>query len=613
MPVERVGFAMQLNPGAEEEYRRRHDAIWPELSDLLRASGVSNYSIFLDARTNVLFAYLERAEGHAMDALGGTSGDAQMVGAYARHHAVPSRQFAGRDAARAKCFTCHDRVREADHERRGCGSRRRQDQRQARSCSTPAARRSGSARSRTIPCPGRPISTPTSKRSGLSSSARWAKRRRRIGSRRSCRRPTAPPPRWSTSAASRCRWSTMRTAASRRSNRTTRKSGRRSRAPIRRPPPTASMSGGSSAWQASLDPAAFACAKHLLFYPQYWAWRMSGVAASEATSLGCHTDLWLPAQTRPSSLVAALGLQGRIAPVLPAWASLGPCAGANSSRPTGLAPDVRVLCGVHDSNASIIPYLANWQAPFTVVSTGTWVILLGVGLPIDGLDPAADMLANVDITGRPTACARFMGGREYAEIARGDLGPPTRAAVAGLIERRVFAAPAFSAQGGPFAQRRGRIVGEVARFRTRRARLALCGLYDRPHAEAARRRARAGRGRRQSSAPTRPSGRSSRNCVGVRRWSRPAVPIGSAYGAAMLASWPDCPPLPETFHPSELGPRRVGGLSARMDRAGAGRRLIVGRRRIRLWFRRRDPGFGAGQSVLRAARISLERSREPPI
>ena len=69
MSVERVGFAMQLNPGAEGEYRRRHDAIWPELSQLLRESGVSNYSIFLDARTNTLFAYLERAEDHAMEAL----------------------------------------------------------------------------------------------------------------------------------------------------------------------------------------------------------------------------------------------------------------------------------------------------------------------------------------------------------------------------------------------------------------------------------------------------------------------------------------------------------------------------------------------------------------
>jgi L-rhamnose mutarotase len=69
MPRERVGFAMQLNPGAADEYRRRHDAIWPELRELLRNSGISNYSIFLDERTHTLFAYLERAADHKMDAL----------------------------------------------------------------------------------------------------------------------------------------------------------------------------------------------------------------------------------------------------------------------------------------------------------------------------------------------------------------------------------------------------------------------------------------------------------------------------------------------------------------------------------------------------------------
>jgi L-rhamnose mutarotase len=69
MPLERVGFAMQLHAGAREEYKRRHDAIWPELAERLRESGISNYSIFLDERSNMLFAYLERSADHAMEAL----------------------------------------------------------------------------------------------------------------------------------------------------------------------------------------------------------------------------------------------------------------------------------------------------------------------------------------------------------------------------------------------------------------------------------------------------------------------------------------------------------------------------------------------------------------
>jgi len=65
----RHAFKMFLNPGAVEEYRRRHDAIWPDLVVLLREAGVSNYSIHLDPETDILFAYLERRDDHTMDAL----------------------------------------------------------------------------------------------------------------------------------------------------------------------------------------------------------------------------------------------------------------------------------------------------------------------------------------------------------------------------------------------------------------------------------------------------------------------------------------------------------------------------------------------------------------
>jgi len=67
--TERFAFKMRLNPGQEAEYRRRHDAIWPELSVLLRESGISNYSIHLDRETLTLFGYLERRPDHAMEAL----------------------------------------------------------------------------------------------------------------------------------------------------------------------------------------------------------------------------------------------------------------------------------------------------------------------------------------------------------------------------------------------------------------------------------------------------------------------------------------------------------------------------------------------------------------
>lgn len=67
--MERIGFKMRLKPGFEAEYKRRHDAIWPELAALLKVSGISDYSIFLDRETLVLFGIQKRAPGNAADAL----------------------------------------------------------------------------------------------------------------------------------------------------------------------------------------------------------------------------------------------------------------------------------------------------------------------------------------------------------------------------------------------------------------------------------------------------------------------------------------------------------------------------------------------------------------
>jgi L-rhamnose mutarotase len=67
--AEKYAFKMQLNPGMRAEYKRRHDAIWPELVALLREAGISDYSIHFDVETNTLFGVLWRSDGHGMGAL----------------------------------------------------------------------------------------------------------------------------------------------------------------------------------------------------------------------------------------------------------------------------------------------------------------------------------------------------------------------------------------------------------------------------------------------------------------------------------------------------------------------------------------------------------------
>lgn len=70
---EKHAFKMQLNPGMAAEYRKRHDAIFPELVDLLHDAGVKDYSIHLDEETNILFGVLWRRKDHAMADLPNTA------------------------------------------------------------------------------------------------------------------------------------------------------------------------------------------------------------------------------------------------------------------------------------------------------------------------------------------------------------------------------------------------------------------------------------------------------------------------------------------------------------------------------------------------------------
>ncbi|HPR33593.1 MAG TPA: L-rhamnose mutarotase [Prolixibacteraceae bacterium] len=66
--MKRLAFKMYLNEGMKEVYKKRHNEIWPELKQLLKANGISEYSIFLDEETSVLFAFQKvSGEGGSQD------------------------------------------------------------------------------------------------------------------------------------------------------------------------------------------------------------------------------------------------------------------------------------------------------------------------------------------------------------------------------------------------------------------------------------------------------------------------------------------------------------------------------------------------------------------
>lgn len=208
--------------------------------------------------------------------------------------------------------------------------------------------------------------------------------------------------------------------------------------------------GAQLHYQLWADPALRARTVQIVTWPQYWAHRLTGVAATDVTSLGCHTDLWNPAARGFSGLVDRLGLRALLAPARRSGEVLGPILPA-IAKATGMAETTPVVCGIHDSNASLYPHLLSRQPPFSVVSTGTWVVVMTMGGVAPALDPGRDTLVNVNAFGDPVASARFMGGREHDQVRSGV--PPTGADVASVLDRALFLLPAVEPATGPFQGR----------------------------------------------------------------------------------------------------------------------------------------------------------------
>jgi sugar (pentulose or hexulose) kinase len=165
-------------------------------------------------------------------------------------------------------------------------------------------------------------------------------------------------------------------------------------------------------------------------WAQYWAWLLSGVLASEVTSLGCHTDLWRPYESTPSALAVRRGWAERLAPLSAAGSVLGTLQ-PEWVRHTGLSPKVEIYCGLHDSNAALLDARAHGAVQghdATVLSTGTWFIAMRSPLPtgqtrVEALPESRDCLLNVDATGAPVPSSRFMGGREIEILAETTVPP----------------------------------------------------------------------------------------------------------------------------------------------------------------------------------------------
>ena len=243
--------------------------------------------------------------------------------------------------------------------------------------------------------------------------------------------------------------------------------------------------GSQLFWLDRLYPAEMAAAT-LLPWAQYWGWFLSGTAATEVTSLGCHSDLWTPDTGRFSPLAERMGWAERFAPLVKAADSIGTLRPDLAAR-TGLSADIRVLAGLHDSNAALLAargFDEIAQGDSTILSTGTWFIAMRLpqeALATSSLAEGRDCLVNVDAYGSAVPSARFMGGREIETVIEFDTRrvdikpdqPALIAAVPDVLKSGAMLLPTLAPGFGPYPAGSGNWTERPDDWYQRRAAVCL--------------------------------------------------------------------------------------------------------------------------------------------
>ncbi len=215
----------------------------------------------------------------------------------------------------------------------------------------------------------------------------------------------------------------------------------------------------------------------LLPYAQYWAWLLCGEARSEVTSLGCHSDLWVPGAGDFSPLATRCGWAAQFAPMASAGEVIGTLKRELAAL-TGLSPQVRIYAGLHDSNAALVAArgfaeIAAHEA--TVLSTGTWFVAMrtpGEAVDLATLPETRDCLVNVDVAGRAIPSARYMGGREL-ELLGERIDVPGCAGLAEVVASGAMLLPSQVPGCGPFPTATPRWIAEPAAPAQHTAAVAL--------------------------------------------------------------------------------------------------------------------------------------------
>lgn len=234
-------------------------------------------------------------------------------------------------------------------------------------------------------------------------------------------------------------------------------------------------------WMQQTDPAAVARASWFLGVPQYWAWRLSGVATCEASYLSAQSHLWNVVERTWTPIVRAHGWERLMPPFAKAWDAVGVIRPSLADR-HGLPQGIKVFVGGHDSTLNYYRYQAAGFVDFTLVSTGTWIVGFSDNTSLAALDEERGMTCNSDVFGEPLGGVLTMGGREFAHILGSECpdGNANLDVVMRLVGRGTMALPSFGTGDGlfPGSAGRGCIVGPLPQDGDERRALAIlyCAL-----------------------------------------------------------------------------------------------------------------------------------------
>ncbi len=218
-------------------------------------------------------------------------------------------------------------------------------------------------------------------------------------------------------------------------------------------------------------PDKFSKTVHIVNYPQYFGYMLTGKAAAEYTYAGNHSYLFNFKKKGWSRIADEMEIKDKLPKSIgKPHAVLGTITDEIAKK-TGLSRDTIVTHGIHDSNASYLPYLIKEKGKFILNSTGTWFVIMAGAKEASFSDQEikAAVFCNANVYGDPVKTAVFMAGGEL-DLYRGllkkyfncdkhfDLNEKVYAKI--LSENSAFILPGFLPGTGPFPDSTSRIIYE---------------------------------------------------------------------------------------------------------------------------------------------------------